>query len=362
VKLKVLRPAGSGTYTVVASDGAHTAGGSQSTFPVRIPVRQGDAIALHALGGFDCGVATSTGDSIQSVSGDPAVGAGIAPGTTVPNVRLPIAANLEPDDDNDGFGDETQDECPTVASTQGPCPLPTVLGETFAPSMTSGDGCVGETIIPLARTGPYAGIVYAAPADGVITSWAFQAGPPNRSQGTVTLKAFRPLGGTSYRAVGEDGPHVPVAGAVGTYPARVPVEQDDQIGLAVSGDTVDCGSGNNTGEQLSYLGNPPVGSTASFFESFYSTNLSAVLEADVDGDGFGDTTQDKCPSDASTQGTCPVKPPPPTESKACKAAKAKLAKAKSKLAKLKKDDAPAKQVKKAKKAVKKARGKVKKAC
>jgi hypothetical protein len=31
-----------------------------------------------------------------------------------------LVAVVEPDDD-DGFGDETQDQCPTDASTQGPC-------------------------------------------------------------------------------------------------------------------------------------------------------------------------------------------------------------------------------------------------
>jgi hypothetical protein len=33
-------------------------------------------------------------------------------------------------------------------------------------------------------------------------------------------------------------------------------------------------------------------------------NVAAVLEADADGDGYGDETQDRCPSDRSTQGPC----------------------------------------------------------
>ena len=36
--------------------------------------------------------------------------------------RVPVEATLEVDADHDGFGDETQDRCPTDASTQGPCP------------------------------------------------------------------------------------------------------------------------------------------------------------------------------------------------------------------------------------------------
>jgi hypothetical protein len=37
----------------------------------------------------------------------------------------------------------------------------------------------------------------------------------------------------------------------------------------------------------------------------FRVDVGAVLEPDADGDGFGDETQDACPSDASTQGPCP---------------------------------------------------------
>ena len=39
-----------------------------------------------------------------------------------PSVQLDVSAVFELEADNDGFGDETQDLCPTNASTQGPCP------------------------------------------------------------------------------------------------------------------------------------------------------------------------------------------------------------------------------------------------
>src|SRR4029077_9555908 len=34
-----------------------------------------------------------------------------------------ISGTIESDADHDGFGDDTQDQCPTNASTQGPCPV-----------------------------------------------------------------------------------------------------------------------------------------------------------------------------------------------------------------------------------------------
>lgn len=42
-------------------------------------------------------------------------------------------------------------------------------------------------------------------------------------------------------------------------------------------------------------------------------NVSAIVEPDADADGFGDETQDLCPTDASTAGTCPPPPAPKSE-------------------------------------------------
>ena len=46
-----------------------------------------------------------------------------------------------------------------------------------------------------------------------------------------------------------------------------------------------------------------------FFLATTSFAYNADVEPDADHDGFGDETQDKCPTDASTQDSCP--PPPP---------------------------------------------------
>jgi hypothetical protein len=91
-------------------------------------------------------------------------------------------------------------------------------------------------------------------------------------------------------------------------------------------------------------------------------DVSAVLEADADADGYGDTTQDLCPSDVTTQGQCRTTEPPPAGNEACEKARKKLDKAKAKLKKLKRDDATAKRIKAAKKKVKKAKAGVRKAC
>jgi hypothetical protein len=51
----------------------------------------------------------------------------LAPGATdnfegpTPAYQFDVSAKLEPDADHDGFGDETQDQCPASAATQGAC-------------------------------------------------------------------------------------------------------------------------------------------------------------------------------------------------------------------------------------------------
>ena len=53
---------------------------------------------------------------------DPPIGSSVSFGT-VGGFLLNLAATVEPDADHDGFGDETQDQCATDGTTQGPCPV-----------------------------------------------------------------------------------------------------------------------------------------------------------------------------------------------------------------------------------------------
>jgi hypothetical protein len=54
------------------------------------------------------------------------------------DTELLLNADIEPDADTDGFGDETQDQCPTNSSTHGPCPTPAppAATDTTAPVLS----------------------------------------------------------------------------------------------------------------------------------------------------------------------------------------------------------------------------------
>jgi hypothetical protein len=95
-----------------------------NTFPTRIPVQAGDLLGMSVITGSApaCLFSSVSGDLIRLGSGDPAVGTDstfVFPG---PSERINVSAVLEADADHDRFGDETQDQCPTNPSTQGPCP------------------------------------------------------------------------------------------------------------------------------------------------------------------------------------------------------------------------------------------------
>jgi len=130
-------------------------GGVVSTFATRLPVQVGDVLGMLAT--QDCRLGGQpAGDEVrffQSVT-EPPKG---STQTTSPlfGTRILIAANVEPDSDRDGFGDETQDQCPTNASIQGPCPQPaappTCKGRPSTIVGTSGDdvrkGTSGKDVI-----------------------------------------------------------------------------------------------------------------------------------------------------------------------------------------------------------------------
>jgi hypothetical protein len=120
-KLLILQPVSGTTYNVAAKSSAgNFTGPGVQTFPTRLTVRAGQLIGNS---GRVCDF-FSSGDRHHLFSGpEPATGADQSfPATGPDDARTNLSATLELDADHDGFGDETQDQCPTNATTQGPCP------------------------------------------------------------------------------------------------------------------------------------------------------------------------------------------------------------------------------------------------
>ena len=86
----------------------------------RLPVQQGQQLAADITKSI--GIIYNCDGSKRSYMFAPPLvdGAGQRGSTEVVNELL-VAATIEPDADGDGFGDETQDQCPSQATTQGAC-------------------------------------------------------------------------------------------------------------------------------------------------------------------------------------------------------------------------------------------------
>jgi hypothetical protein len=124
LKLKIARPAGGNSRTIVGESVARAILANQlNSFATRISIMAGDQLGITAGPGpnFDC-LSDGTGYSIGALGGDP------PPNSTdayppSPGHRLSVAAVLEADADDDGYGDESQDACPgDGAAHSPPCP------------------------------------------------------------------------------------------------------------------------------------------------------------------------------------------------------------------------------------------------
>jgi hypothetical protein len=185
---------------------------------------------------------------------------------------------------------------------------------------------ISKTIISL-KNSPANPLPSAIPSAGVITSWNFNLFIPITGSGLYQeqLKVFAPAGPNQYKVVGESALSTIGVGST-NFLTRIPVASGDLLGSQViASSPTETAQGilfcetEDPGDEVAFVGgDPTVGVTATALgtEKEVQNPVSATVEPDADGDGYGDETQDKCPSDASTQGPCPAPPAPPAPPKA----------------------------------------------
>ncbi|HEX6666235.1 MAG TPA: hypothetical protein VF081_06535 [Solirubrobacterales bacterium] len=164
------------------------------------------------------------------------------------------------------------------------------------------------TFTQISQVGP---LPTTVPAAGVISQWrtSFPAEgeplPPDLF--TATLKVFRALSGPFFQVVGESSAGSLRSGT-NTFLTRIPVQAGDRLGLIGSPFTLYCITG-NPGDVIGFseFFSSSVGGIQEFeTDNGYQTPVLAVVEPDVDGDGYGDETQDKCPQSAAYHVPCPI--------------------------------------------------------
>lgn len=177
----------------------------------------------------------------------------------------------------------------------------TTIGSDLANPAGSNANCTGE-VNYLQKTIP--GRTLFAPSSGVITQWRVRD-----SGGPLKLRVVHNVSGEKYlflRTSEVQSGSGPGSG-VQSFPTRLAISAGDGIAIDC---TANGGIGfrGNLGSSYTYdsfFPSPPddtsaTGGAATGNEFLYN----ATIEADADGDVFGDETQDFCNGDASTQGPC----------------------------------------------------------
>jgi hypothetical protein len=127
-ELRLVHPEGGGQYTGAgASDPEVPLGVGPTVFPARLTINAGDMIGINVSEGLFWSGNTVNVTGGQYMSVQPTLTDGPPPqmpNFTVNDLESGVNADVEPDADGDGYGDETQDCAPTDPTTHPACPTP----------------------------------------------------------------------------------------------------------------------------------------------------------------------------------------------------------------------------------------------
>ena len=195
-----------------------------------------------------------------------------------------------------------------VFALGGQASAATTIGSNLADAPTLSLGC-GPTCTltsPTLVAGSRAAGGTASPSDGVVVRWRVRAGG---TAGPTKLRVLRPGVGNERTGVGTGPVENPAINAVSTFNVRLPIKAGDNVGIDI--DTSGPNYFNHAVAGNARLAWQPAladGATAAPFldQNPREVLINADVEADADNDGYGDESQDDCPTDASTQGACPI--------------------------------------------------------
>jgi hypothetical protein len=329
-RLRVFAPR-MGSFDAWGRGPVETATPGEHSFGSRLQVLKGDLIGLDLAGPstptLGVGGRDASGAILSRAEPQPAEATAFDFDVNFTDSELLLGADVEADADDDGYGDVSQDLC---SSDPGPgaCDATVTIGapDLTVPSTTAGDCFGGEACSVWTASTPIGQERqrWESPSNGVIVRWRVRLlnlpqGPSHPVLGPYRLRTIRKAGATEFPVVGasasESVPHTLVASdTVHTFGTRIPVRAGDRLALDLPPAKAAPSPGglgwDPRGGSHGFTAPAPAdGGTFTLNGSGTgSPQVNADVEPDADRDGFGDVTQDSCPTDPTTQGTCPVAP------------------------------------------------------
>lgn len=188
-----------------------------------------------------------------------------------------------------------------LTASAAPAGAAVTLGQAGFPPATCGGN------VYLAQTAVAGPPDYAVPAGyGVITSWSAQGAA---APGVGKFLVWRPTGTTNqYILLHKSFVEAFTTGIARTYLVRFPVEPNDVLGLMTNQNCLAAGSLGDVAQYATIVTDPAEGSVQTLSNVIPQSRimLSAQVEPDADHDGFGDDTQDQCPTNPALQTPCPA--------------------------------------------------------
>jgi hypothetical protein len=240
-----------GDFIARGGGAVETVAPGEQSFDTRLQILTGDLIGLNLAGPsastLGVGSRDLAGATLSRAEPPPSDASGFTFDATLSGELL-LNADVEPDADDDGYGDTTQDLCPSDPGPEA-CDVTLTIGapDLTVPTGTAGD-CVGvETCAMWTSTTPpgQARQRWHSPIDGVIVRWRVRLlnlpqGPAYPILGPYRLRAIRMASPTVFPVVGstafESVPHTLVqSDTVHTFATRVPVLAGDRLTLEMPG-------------------------------------------------------------------------------------------------------------------------------